>query len=78
MRMLRFLAPAIFVVALFVHQTLDSSWVDLFLFNAIPILCLISILMAPGRKNKWAQPLTALDIGSWSLGSLAATASSYA
>ena len=78
MRMLRFLAPAIFVVALFVHQTLDSSWVDLFLFNAIPILCLISILMAPGRKNKWAQPLTALAIGSWSLGSLAATTSSYA
>lgn len=33
--------------------------------------------MAPGRNNKWAQPLTAVAIGSWSLGSLTATASSY-
>ena len=33
--------------------------------------------MAPSRNSKWAQPLTALAIGSWSLGSLAATASSY-
>jgi diguanylate cyclase len=77
MRMLRFLAPVIFVVALLVHQTLESNWTDLFLFNLIPIVCLVSILMAPGRNSKWAQPLTALAIGSWSLGSLAATASSY-
>jgi diguanylate cyclase len=75
--MLRFLAPVIFVVALLVHQTLESNWTDLFLFNLIPIVCLVSILMAPGRNSKWAQPLTALAIGSWSLGSLAATASSY-
>jgi len=33
--------------------------------------------MAPGHNNKWAQPLTAVAIGSWSLGSLTATASSY-
>ena len=33
--------------------------------------------MAPGRNNKWAQPLTAMAIGSWSLGSVTATASSY-
>jgi diguanylate cyclase (GGDEF)-like protein len=77
MRMLRLLAPVLFVTALFVHQTFDSNWSDLFLFNAIPIVCLVSILMAPGRNSKWAQPLTALAIGSWSLGSLAATASSY-
>ena len=77
MRMLRFLTPVIFVVALLVHQTLHSNWTDLFLFNAVPIACLVSILMAPGRNSKWAQPLTALAIGSWSLGSLAATASSY-
>jgi diguanylate cyclase (GGDEF)-like protein len=77
MRMLRLLAPVLFVTALFVHQTFDSNWTDLFLFNAIPIVCLVSILMAPGRNSKWAQPLTALAIGSWSLGSLAATASSY-
>jgi len=77
MRKLRFLAPVTFVVALSVHQTLDSAWSDLFLFNVIPILCLVSILVAPSRNNKWAQLLTALAIGSWSLGSLAATASSY-
>jgi diguanylate cyclase (GGDEF)-like protein len=77
MRMLRFLAPTMLVFALLVHQTFDSNWSDLFLFNAIPIVCLVSILMAPSRNSKWAQPLTALAIGSWSLGSLAATASSY-
>ncbi len=33
--------------------------------------------MAPGRNNKWAQPLTAVAIGSWSLGSVTATANSY-
>jgi diguanylate cyclase len=77
MRLLRFLAPVILVVALLVHQTLDNNWSDLFLFNSIPILCLVSILLAPSRSSKWAQPLTALAIGSWSLGSLAATASSY-
>jgi diguanylate cyclase (GGDEF)-like protein len=75
--MLRFLAPTMLVFALLVHQTFDSNWSDLFLFNAIPIVCLVSILMAPSRNSKWAQPLTALAIGSWSLGSLAATAISY-
>ena len=75
--MLRFLASILFVVALFVHQTLHSTWSDLLLFNAIPIACLTSILVAPDRTNKWARPLIALAIGSWSLGSIAATASSY-
>ena len=77
MRVLRFLAPMLFVVALFVHQTLHSAWSDLLLFNTIPIACLISLLVAPDRTNKWARPLIALAIGSWSLGSIAATASSY-
>jgi diguanylate cyclase (GGDEF)-like protein len=77
MRMMRFVAPMLFVVALLVHQTLHSTWSDLFLFNVVPLACLVSILMAPGRNNKWAQPLTAVAIGSWSLGSLTATASSY-
>ena len=65
------------MVALFVHQTLHSTWSDLLLFNAVPIACLISLLVAPDRTNKWAQPLIALAIGSWSLGSVTATASSY-
>jgi diguanylate cyclase (GGDEF)-like protein len=77
MRVLRFLAPTLFVVALFVHQTLHSFWLDLLLFNLIPIASLVSILMAPARNNKWAQPITAIAIGSWSLGSIFATASSY-
>jgi diguanylate cyclase (GGDEF)-like protein len=77
MRIVRFLAPTLFVVALFVHQTLHSFWLDLLLFNLIPIASLVSILMAPARNNKWAQPMTAIAIGSWSLGSIFATASSY-
>jgi diguanylate cyclase (GGDEF)-like protein len=52
-------------------------WSDLFLFNAVPLACLISILIAPRFNSTWAQPLTALAILSWSLGSIAATTSSY-
>jgi diguanylate cyclase (GGDEF)-like protein len=77
MRILRFLAPMLFGVALLVHQSFQGIWADLFLFNAIPIACMLSILIAPRINNKWAKPLTALAIGSWSLGSIVATASSY-
>jgi diguanylate cyclase (GGDEF)-like protein len=77
MRILRFLAPMLFGVALLVHQSSQGVWADLFLFNAIPIACMLSILIAPRINNKWAKPLTALAIGSWSLGSIMATASSY-
>ena len=77
MRILRFLAPMLFGVALLLHQSFQGFWSDLFLFNVIPIACILSILFAPRINNKWAQPLTAVAIGSWSLGSLTATASSY-
>ena len=77
MRALRFLAPVLFGIALAVHESFQGIWLDLFLFNAIPITCLISILIAPRINNKWAQPLTALAIGSWSLGSIIATSSGY-
>jgi diguanylate cyclase (GGDEF)-like protein len=77
MRILRFLAPMLFGVALLVHQSSQGVWADLFLFNAIPIACMLSILIAPRINNKWAKPLTALAVGSWSLGSIMATASSY-
>jgi diguanylate cyclase (GGDEF)-like protein len=60
-----------------VHQSFQGIWLDLFLFNAIPIACLISVLNAPWINNNWAQPLTALAIGSWSLGSIIATSSGY-
>jgi diguanylate cyclase (GGDEF)-like protein len=77
MRILRFLAPMLFGVALLLHQSFQGFWSDLFLFNVIPITCILSILIAPRINNKWAKPLTALAIGSWSLGSIMATASSY-
>jgi diguanylate cyclase (GGDEF)-like protein len=77
MRILRFLAPMLFGVALLLHQSFQGFWSDLFLFNVIPITCILSILIAPRINNKWAKPLTALAIGSWSLGSVMATASSY-
>jgi diguanylate cyclase (GGDEF)-like protein len=77
MRILRFLPPVLFGLALLMHQSFHSIWSDLFLFNVIPIACLFSILIAPQINNKWAKPVTALAIGSWSLGSLAATASTY-
>ena len=77
MRALRFLAPVLFGIALVVHQSFQGPWLDLFLFNAVPIACLLSIVNAPRINNKWAQPLTALAIGSWSLGSIIATSSGY-
>ena len=67
----------LFGVALVLHQSFQGFWSDLFLFNVIPIACILSILIAPRINNKWAKPLTALAIGSWSLGSIMATASSY-
>jgi diguanylate cyclase (GGDEF)-like protein len=77
MRILRFLAPVLFGMALLLHQSFQGFWSDLFLFNVIPITCILSILIAPRINNKWAKPMTALAIGSWSLGSIMATASSY-
>jgi len=77
MRALRLLAPVLFGIALLVHQSFQGIFSDLFLFNSIPIACLSSLLFAPRINNRWAQPLTALAIGCWSLGSIIATATSY-
>jgi diguanylate cyclase len=77
MRALRFLAPVLFGIALVAHQSFQGIWSDLFFFNAVPIACLLSIVIAPRINNKWAQPLTALAIGSWSLGSIIATSIGY-
>jgi diguanylate cyclase len=77
MRALRFLAPVLFGIALVAHQSFQGPWSDLFFFNAVPIACLLSIVIAPRINNKWAQPLTALAIGSWSLGSIIATSTGY-
>jgi diguanylate cyclase (GGDEF)-like protein len=77
MRALRFLPPALLAIQIPVHTQFDGLWVDLFTFNCVAIACLISVLLAPRINNKWAQPLTAVAIGSWSLGSIVATAISY-
>jgi len=77
MRALRFVPLVLLGFAFLAHQSFQGVVSDLFLFNAIPITCLISILIAPGINNKWAQPLIALAITSWSFGSIMATASSY-
>jgi diguanylate cyclase (GGDEF)-like protein len=77
MRAVRFIAPLLFGIALLVHQSFQGVWVDLFLFDTIPITCLFSIMVAPRINSKWAKPLIALAIGSWSLGSILATTSSY-
>jgi diguanylate cyclase (GGDEF)-like protein len=76
-RTLRFLAPVLFGITLLARQNFHGIWVDLFLFNAIPIACLVSIMVAPQINSEWAQPLTALALGSWSFGSIMATISSY-
>jgi diguanylate cyclase (GGDEF)-like protein len=64
-------------VQLALHKSFAGIWSDLILFNSIAIATLVSVLAAPRINNKWAQPMTALAIGSWSLGSIMATASSY-
>lgn len=56
---------------------MNGLWVDLIAFNCVAIAALISVLLAPRINNKWAQPLTGLAIGSWSLGSIIATVTSY-
>lgn len=77
MRAVRYIAPILFAVQLALHKGFAGIWSDLFLFNSIAIATLISVLAAPRINNKWAQLITALAIGSWSLGSILATASSY-
>jgi diguanylate cyclase (GGDEF)-like protein len=59
------------------HKSVSGVWIDLVAFNSVAIAALISVLVAPRINNKWAQPLTALAIGVWSLGSIAATMSTY-
>jgi diguanylate cyclase len=77
MHAVRFIAPILFAVQLALHKCFAGIWSDLILFNSIAIATLVSVLAAPRINNKWAQPMTALAIGSWSLGSIMATASSY-
>ena len=73
----RFLAPILLLLQLLTLGSFHSFWFDVILFNAVPVTCVLSILTAPRINNKWAQPLTAAAIGTWSIGSILATTSSY-
>ena len=77
MRALRFLPPTLLAIQIPIHRFVDGLWIDLIAFNCVAIAALISVLLAPRINNKWAQPLTAFAIGSWSIGSIIATVSSY-
>ena len=77
MRGQRFLAPILLLLQLLTLGSFHSFWFDVILFNAVPVTCVLSILTAPRINNKWAQPLTAAAIGTWSIGSILATTSSY-
>jgi diguanylate cyclase (GGDEF)-like protein len=77
MRAVRFIAPILLAVQLPFHQRFTGAWFDLVAFNSVAIVALISVLTAPRINNKWAQPLTAMAVGVWSLGSIAATLSTY-
>jgi len=77
MRGQRFLAPILLLLQLLTLGSFHSLWFDVILFNAVPVACVLSILTAPPINNKWAQPLNAAAIGTWSIGSIVATTSSY-
>ncbi len=69
--------PALLLVQLAMHQRFTGVWGDLIAFNSVAIATLISVLAAPRINSNWAQPMSALAIASWSLGSIVATSSSY-
>jgi diguanylate cyclase (GGDEF)-like protein len=77
MRTLRLVAPVLLALQLPLHQLFAGVWSDLIAFNSVAVACMVSVLIAPRINNRWAQPLTALALGSWSLGSLIATSTSY-
>ena len=77
MRAVRFIAPILLVVQLPFHQSFSGVWMDVVAFNSVAIAALFSVLVAPRINNKWAQPLTAVAISMWCLGSIAATLSTY-
>jgi diguanylate cyclase (GGDEF)-like protein len=76
MRIARLIAPALLALQLPIHHALTGIWGDLIAFNSVAIACILSVLGAPRVNNKWAQPLVAFALGSWSLGSVIATSTS--
>ena len=76
MRIARLIAPALLALQLPIHHALTGIWGDLIAFNSVAIACIVSVLGAPRVNSKWAQPLVAFALGSWSLGSVIATSTS--
>ena len=76
MRIARLIAPALLALQLPIHPALTGIWGDLIAFNSVAIACIVSVLGAPRVNSKWAQPLVAFALGSWSLGSVIATSTS--
>jgi diguanylate cyclase (GGDEF)-like protein len=77
MRAVRFIAPCLLLIQLPVQQITTGAFVDVVAFNSVAIAALLSVLAAPRITSKWAKPITAAAIGSWCLGSVVATLSSY-
>ena len=76
MRIARLIAPALLALQLPFHHALTGILGDLIAFNSVAIACIVSVLGAPRVNSKWAQPLVAFALGSWSLGSVIATSTS--
>ncbi len=77
MRAVRFMAPLLLAVQLPLQLNFVGLWIELIAYNAVALAALLSVLAAPRISNSWAQPLTAMAILSWGLGSIIATSSSY-
>jgi diguanylate cyclase (GGDEF)-like protein len=77
MRAVRYLPPILLAIQLPIHKSFSGFWINLLAFNSVAITALASVLVAPRINNRWAQPLTAIAIGVWCLGSIAATLSTY-
>ena len=77
MRAVRYIAPLLLLAQLPLQQCFSGAWVEVIAFNSVAIADLLSVLVARRITNKWAQPLTAIAIASWCLGSIIATISTF-
>jgi diguanylate cyclase (GGDEF)-like protein len=59
------------------QQIISGTFLEVAAFNSVAIATLLSVLAAPRITSRWAKPITAAAIGSWCLGSIIATLSSY-
>jgi diguanylate cyclase (GGDEF)-like protein len=71
------MAPCLLLIQLPVQQISTGAFVNVVAFNSVALAALLSVLAAPRITSKWAKPITAVAIGSWCVGSIIATLSSY-